>query len=1047
MYKLPCCLLLLAVGCAQAPRPTSSDPRAAAPRPNAVDDLKVTLSAPEYSRQEDLAIQVQLQGQDIARVTGLELWKTADGGTSWQLALSAPASEPLVRCNLPEGTWGLRAVAILDGGARTSSPTRGDTPDRMVTVDRTPPQIVLGEPEVVRAGGSPFPDVENFDVRVPYTIADGNPSPTGAAAAISFDAQSMWRTVARPSQPSGIIAFTVTGFYSPLLFRLRVQDLAGNAAQAEKEAWPEDIAAPPDVHISSPVKGALLKGGSRCVITYRVQWDNAAEAPIALTFSPDGKVWQALLADAPNTGTHTWQVPLLDCAAVYLRLEAKGRTGRRILRECGPFTIDSTAPGALILGPDVLPSPQGEIHVDAFDRGEAPSGVAAVTLFARPEGEKELHEIGRNAGNERKIPVQLAGAGKYEVWAVVTDRAGNESAPAAVGTPFALRVSREGAALRFLSFADGGVLRAGSTHFVAWNLAERSIPANAATLYLIEGSREIALANVDPLAGKVRVDFPLRPLAQAALRLDVALADGSMLRATSGQVSSDGDPPRASITKTAVEGSKVTLAYAIEDRGPAGLKSATLYVSDAYGRAWRSVTALQEAGEVTVDLEAGFRGLYILAEDNVGNRAPEPGPDAEPQAVILVGTAPDDLLSVEHIEAGTRVRGGTTHYIAWRCRLNETFLRPRPARMSWSVDDRTTFKELGRELPASGEIAVHYPNEHGARVHIKVDVDTVCDRALSATAGPIAVDSRAPGPFVAGPATSAKTDVILRIQSPDDPPDTLTDVRVYARRVATAAWKQLPHTPVADGLQVALSDGQWEVFVAATDRVGNRTPSPGKETPGHVILVDTVPPVLVGRRDPDAPSVNAGSLVRYTFDVRDANPAPVSLSVAGMNPGESWKQRETPLPVDLPLDITLPEKEGVYQALFTVQDIAGNKGTWTDMINVVIPAPELAVTMPEGTYFPGGSRIAVAWSAKNAGAGAALTIALSLDGGESQPVAENLGSKGKTEVALPQVDTRAAVLSFSLQTKAGRTTVVKSAAFTISAHKPEATIMGNVLRQ
>jgi hypothetical protein len=1051
MPKLVRLFLVVLVGCAQTPRPQAAAPGGEGrddPTARVAGDIQVVLAAPEYSRDEDVAIQVRLQGSDAPRCGGFELWKTADGGTSWQLALNAPASEGALRVRLPEGAWGLRTVALMDDGARTPAPRRGDAPDLSVTVDRTPPQIILGEPEVARAGGSPFPDIDNFDLRVAYTIVDANPSPTGVAASISFDGQSVWRTVARPSQPTGVIAFTISGFYSPLRFKVRAQDAAGNAAQAEKEAWPEDLAAPPVVQITTPAKSAFLRGGAECVVRYRVEWNNIAEKPITIEFSSDGKAWQPLAADADNSGAYTWQVPRVDYPAARLRLEVKGRTGRRIVSDPCSFTIDSTPASALILGPDVLSSPQSEVHVDAFDQGEARSGFAGIVLFARPEGGAEPVEIGRGAGNERTIPVQLPGVGKYQVWAVVTDRAGNESAKPGAGTPFALRVSRDGAPLRFLTFADGGVVRAGSTHFVAWNLAEHAVPANAATLFLVEGAREIPLANVDPLAGKTRIDLPLRPLTEATLRLDVALADGSLLRARTGLLSSDADPPNAVISRAVADAGKVTLSYAIEDRGPAGLKSATLFVADDHGVAWRSAGALQQSGEIAVDAEPGLRGFYIFSEDNVGNRTPEPGPGTKPHALVAVGDAPADLLTIENITPGMRVRGGTTHYIAWRSRLNESFLPAQPARVSWSDDDGATYKRLGQRLPASGEIALRFPRDHGARVLVQVNVDTACDRTLTATAGPITVDCRAPGPFIAGPATSAAGDVVLKVQSPDDQLPTLSDVRVYVRRAAQTAWKQVPHTQTDNGLAIALADGQWEAFVGATDQVGNRTPAPDKDTPGHVILVDTVPPVLTGRRDPDSPSVYAGSVVRYALAVRDTNPAPVALSMATRAPGENWKQRDAVLPVDVPCEVTLPEKEGVFQTLFTVHDLAGNKTTWADMINVILPEPELALVMPEGACFPGGSRLSVTWTSKNPGANAQVTLALSLDGGATwDTVADNLGSRGTADVALPPVDTRQALVSCGLRNAAGRTTSAKSSPFTISAHTPEATILGDVLKR
>jgi len=317
----------------------------------------------------------------------------------------------------------------------------------------------------------------------------------------------------------------------------------------------------------------------------------------------------------------------------------------------------------------------------------------------------------------------------------------------------------------------------------------------------------------------------------------------------------------------------------------------------------------------------------------------------------------------------------------------------------------------------------------------------------------IRVDGEVPGLYVVGPPTSKESEVHLRLEWLGDSPDTLEEIFVYSRKLPLGKWKPLTCRLRGETVSVHLPDGRWELYTGGTDLAGNRTPAPSENTRGYVITVDTVPPVLAVHREPEGRSILAGSLVSYTCRIRDEHidPLTLTMSIREGQEGEGEKGKWIPVrsafPADLPVEYMLPEREGVFHVLFTVEDLAGNKAAWVDMIELFTPEPTVELSIPAAGVFPGGSTVSAAWRTADTGVNPEVAVFLSVDGGESwKTIGRKLPHEGRIEVKLPTVDTHEAFLKVSVVTRAGKTAEAAVGPFAVSTAPPEAAVSGTVLK-
>ncbi len=1023
----------------------------AAGQPSGRTGEAVALSGPEFCRTQFLALAYTIDTASAAEpLSGIELWKTSTGGRLWEIEqlLVPKGGSGRIKLELPDGKWGFIAVPVLKD-RRSERPAPGEPPALLVTVDRRPPRIETGSIEVKRTSVDAIPELDTYELTLPYQIEDANPSSEPCIGQIAAGNSGTWHTVERKADMAGVMHFHATSYHSPLLIRIKSQDRAGNVAIRELTIWPEDEVAPPVVRIVAPKQDGCIRGGAQCRIHYRIDWRNAAHKPAALEFSPDGRSWETILENGEAIGRLTWDVPSGSHPDALLRLEASGATGRRIHHTI-PIKIDGRAPETLILGPSVLPHTKGSIMVKTHDRRPAASGVEKVVVYARKKGEEERFEAGTADGAATEIPVTLTEAGMYEFWAVAWDHAGNHSESPNDTNAVTIRVKEKNEAITLTTFTGKGVLKAGSTHFIGWKLGNLPSPAVTGRILLVEEAGSTILKAIDPLSGKTLLSLPDKKIRNARLKIEVGTAGQKTIAVQSGLFSTDGIPPAVTISEGSRGTDGITLTYTITDHGPAGLKTAWLYRSPDGGLTWRKETTLDLSGSVTIPAGQGLHSFFIAAEDKAGNRSLMPEKESTPQISFLIGDTPGDVLVLDNFRGGETVRGGSTHFIAWSFRYGTGILIETPVALSCSHDDGETYTTVKDNLPATGRYAFTFPEEHTARLRFKLTA--LCTNGTVFTCGSvrdIEVDAEPPTLLIAGPAVSNSRETAVVLESADDRVSTLAELYLYGRKNSMQPWKKLPHRYDDNKLHVLLSDGTWQLYAGGKDRTGNRNRAPGIDDQGFQLTVDTVPPTLIGTRSPATATVATGTLVTYRFEYHDTNPAPFSLSVRMRLDNAPWKEIKNYLPLNVPCHIEAPQKEGVLQLAFKAEDLTGNTNTWTDMINIARPKPEISLTLPKKDSYAGGKPVHISWHTKNAGKNATVSMSFSVDDKKTWKPLENAQSldiKGEKTFSLPKINSRRTYIKAEITCAAAEK---KSAAiagpFSVSSIPPEGYILNKRL--
>ncbi len=1050
LLVLSLCAIAGCTGANLANRPVGSALSPQQPKRPAPAVVSVALRGPTTFRGDVLSLMFRLGGIPLEQISEIELWQSADHGQSWDMAMRTTPPASRFRVPVSEGTWSFRIALVGQTGRLSAPPRPGDPAQLTVLVDRTPPAITIDAIRVSRVTGSPFPPTDGFRVGLQYTVTDDNPDTPACIVSLTGAKKAHWHTVGRGAAPRGVVTFTAAEFLSPLHIRLKATDVAGNITAAESTIWPEDEVDPPSLAIQSPVENSFLRAGDTVVILYDIRWQNLADDAVSISYTSDGEAWHSLARNVPNTGSWTWQVPAVDIAEAFLRLEARGRSGRKLTETAGPIRIDATPPVGTILGPRSFPTRQGALAVSTADPGPVSAGIKRVAVYAQGASNAEPEEIARVTDSFDHVPIELPGPGLYHLWIVAWDRAGNASSDPPHGEPFSLRVDPPAAQIRLTTLIAGGIIRQGSTHILAWEINEVADPFKTGRILLVGEEETTILATVDPYAKRAMVTFPDTVVRDARLRLELTSAGGRLLRAETGSFSSDNRIPSVRLVSGTVNGDHVSLTYEAADEGPADLGHVWLFTTPDGGRTWPKQQPLDLSGSAMVMPGDGVWGFYLAAEDAVGNHTPFPHEGHEPMLTLLVGSIPENALALETFTGGERVRGGTTHYVFWRCTVVPTAVRENTAALLLSADGGTSYTPVAVGLPATGRYAVAMPERDGARIRFRVTLQTTVGRTLTAeSVSDIRIDSRAPSFFVVGPPASRHAEVTLKMEWLDDEPDDMIEIFLYARRRPDGTWEELPHKLERKTPRVTLADGQWEIFAGGTDAVGNQTPPPHQATRGTLVLVDTVPPILKVDRNPADRAVLAGSVVTFTCHVRDRFPDPLSLTMSTKRrqPGATWKRERGFLSPDTPIDLELHDREGRLDVLFAVHDLAGNRATWRDTIVVRVPPPIVSISLPENDSFPGGIAVPLTWKTDAAGPDAKVVIALSVDGRRSwQTLADDLPPRGETELPLPPADSRAAYLRATVTTALGKTAEAVTGPFTISTAQPEAAVVGTVLK-
>jgi hypothetical protein len=260
---------------------------------------------------------------------------------------------------------------------------------------------------------------------------------------------------------------------------------------------------------------------------------------------------------------------------------------------------------------------------------------------------------------------------------------------------------------RMLSPADG-FLPPGGEVTLTWESSDDNLSDAPVTLQWREGAEGEWRVLESGLAGAGRRNFPLLAgmadaREEAVLELRFLSHDraGNQAAAPAGTLRVDRLKPvvrftgPASALQTAVD-----VTFEAVDRGPAGLVSLELWLTEDGGRTWRRSAEQPETAGRSVRLQLpgpGRYGMSMAATDAAGNRLPPPAAGQAPQFSLVTDLVPPRLrlTNVDAIEGG---RFSPRNPVAVRWSLEDDNLAARPVTLEFSSDAGAAWTTAAAEL-------------------------------------------------------------------------------------------------------------------------------------------------------------------------------------------------------------------------------------------------------------------------------------------------------------------------------------------------------------
>jgi tetratricopeptide (TPR) repeat protein len=310
----------------------------------------------------------------------------------------------------------------------------------------------------------------------------------------------------------------------------------------------------------------------------------------------------------------------------------------------------------------------------------------------------------------------------------------------------------------------------------------------------------------------------------------------------------------------------------------------------------------------------------------------EPAPREEPEVaaerVTPVGELP---ISLEPLEVDC-LAGGQEQSVLWR--ITSPVDDPQaPVVLEFSPDGGRSWEPGAEASLASSGLQWRTPEVTVAHCRLRLLLPLGGQEVSLAWPDEFAIDADPPSVALeAAPGRAgSESRFPVKIEDPGCAgPDT---VRVFVRPAGQPSWRELEARQVQlDGEGVildlgGLEEGDYDVSLAACDRVGNcsAVPGEGSEAQGRFALDLTPPRVTV--KPPVFPWV-AGftAAVQVEFDASDCEPP---LLLEGREPGGEWKELNRLQSLtggETTVEFPLPASARQYELRVSLADAAGNRG-------------------------------------------------------------------------------------------------------------------------
>ena len=465
------------------------------------------------------------------------------------------------------------------------------------------------------------------------------------------------------------------------------------------------------LEVVSPEEGAALGRGDRMIV-----WRSQAGGSVLLSVSLDaGLSWTDLAERPASDGVWFWDPKgLPDGSCVHLRLQLKDADGKVRASVSRTLLVDFTPPRVRIAGPAKAEDACVPLQVEHSD---AASGVASLSVWATEDGKTWAPAV---AAADPSSPLVWTAPhrGRWGLVAMGRDRAGNEGPRPGEGTEPQLWLqvlTPEPWIGRFDLEVSGRVLRPGDPVTVSWD-----VEGDGRERIRLErrGAREAweVLAEGLPARGKSASFVWKAPAEQGPLpelRLVAQAPDGTRgVREIWPSAWVDGEPPAVSLSAPALweKASSVELEARVTD-SPSGVRRSILWGLRPGGAAWERLGEFGPLDPVSfLPAGDGCWGLWLQAEDMLGNASAAPRAGTGPMASVLVDRASPRVV-LRAPRGGEVLASGGHLKVSWKA--TDASLPERPAALFSSRDAGASWELQADGLPPEGDLEWEAPRAAG----------------------------------------------------------------------------------------------------------------------------------------------------------------------------------------------------------------------------------------------------------------------------------------------------------------------------------------------
>lgn len=362
-----------------------------------------------------------------------------------------------------------------------------------------------------------------------------------------------------------------------------------------------------------------------------------------------------------------------------------------------------------------------------------------------------------------------------------------------------------------------------------------------------------------------------------------------------------------------------------------------LWVTENGGAEWRPFGYDESEDDGPPKSPVGFAaerdgtyGFIVVPEDRAGNRV-DPVPGASPQLVMIIDTTPPGVELLAPNEGFIGPSRGAV--IRWR--VSDEYVADDCVRVEYSTDDAASWVELASGRPGTGSFTwpmdgVKPPDARSFRFRVTAH-DLAGNSASAVSRAEVRLDDEFPTAAVTGPRGPVGGDVEVTYEAEDAGGAGIESVRLYASADGGDSW-ELVATDVDAKPPVlwrASRTGSYQLFAAATDRVGNSSPAPEKGAPAQT-EVEVCRSLEVRLTTLQAGGYfKGGATQTVAWEVRDpaAGECAVGLEYSA-DGGETWKEIAAGLAASGRHEWTMP-KVDTERALVkvTARSPSGERGS------------------------------------------------------------------------------------------------------------------------